>query len=142
MNVFQDKPVIVEALHKIAGEKIDVVELGKVEDVRFHQYGSGNVQRLTDFREIVEETGIGEPLVLFEDELLFDFSVDEKFCPDFHIRSPCAVFCGLPFRLSGFCGGKTARAVFENLTPFFFAPPVCAVRARFLVLLYRKKRKM
>ena len=83
-NVFENQAVIIELFDEIAGQKIDVVELGKVEDVRFEKHGGGDVELLADLGQIVEKAGIGKPLLPFINELFFDFAVHEKFCPDFH----------------------------------------------------------
>lgn len=87
-DVFEKKLIVIEFFHKIAADKADVIEFCKIEDVRFEQNGGRNIQRLTDFGEIVEKVRIGQPLLLFVDELFADFSVRDEFCPDFH--APCS----------------------------------------------------
>lgn len=76
--------VVVERLDEIAGNEFDVIEFCKIEDMRFQEHGRRDVEFLTDIRKVIEKSGIGEAFRFFVDELFFDFSVCDEFCPDFH----------------------------------------------------------
>lgn len=74
----------IKVFDKITGHKLDSVEFGKVENMRFHKDGRGHVERLTDLGEVVEKVGVSELLLLFVDELFFDSSVFNQLCPNSH----------------------------------------------------------
>ncbi len=76
--------VVAQALYKIPRQEFDVVELGKIENMRLGQHGGGNIERQTNFRQIVKKTGISQPFVFLVNEILFYMSVRHKFRPNTH----------------------------------------------------------
>ena len=54
-DIFQQKVIEIHAFHKIAGQKAHMVELGKVEDMRFQQNGRGHVELAADVEEILQK---------------------------------------------------------------------------------------
>ena len=85
-NVFQKELVIIKTLHEIAGREFDVVEFGKIKNMRLHQNGGGNIEFLADLRQVIEKVGVGQLLRFFVHKLLLNFPVLYEFRPNFHIR--------------------------------------------------------
>ena len=63
-----------------------MIELRKIENMRFRQYGRGNIQQLTNIRQVVVKMGIRQLFGVFIYDLLADFSVRHQFSPNSHIR--------------------------------------------------------
>ena len=78
--------VVTQTLYKIARNKLHVVKLRKIENVRFCQHGCGNVQCVTNVRQIIEKVRIREFFGVFIYELFTDSAVRHQFCPYSHIR--------------------------------------------------------
>lgn len=76
--------VVIEFLYEIAGSELDVIEFRKVENMRLQQHGRGDIQLVTNIREIVEKAGIREAFLFLIDELFSDFSCGNEFCLNLH----------------------------------------------------------
>jgi hypothetical protein len=61
-----------------------VIELRKIENMRFRQYGRGNIQQLTNIRQVVVKMGIRQLFGVFIYDLFTDFSFRHQFSPNSH----------------------------------------------------------
>ena len=78
--------VVTQALHEIARDEFHVIELGKIENMRFRQYGSGDIQLAANINQIIQKMRIRQPFGVFVYELFADFSVRHQLCPNSHTR--------------------------------------------------------
>ena len=78
--------VVTQTLHEIPSDKFDVIELRKIENMRLCQYGGGNIQLVTNIRQIIKKVGIGEPFRVLIYKLFTDFSIRHQFSPNSHTR--------------------------------------------------------
>ena len=78
--------VIAQRFDEIAGGKLHVVELGEVKNMRFGKHGSRDIQRVANFRQILEKVRIGQFFGIFIYVLFADSSVRHQFSPNSHIR--------------------------------------------------------
>lgn len=76
--------IVAEIFHEIPPDELHVVEFREIENVRFQKHGRGNVQLVTNVGEVVEKMRISQFFGVFVNELLFDFSFRNQFCPDLH----------------------------------------------------------
>jgi hypothetical protein len=60
---------------KIPFDKLDVVKLRKVKNVRLGQYGRGNIQPLTNLYQVIVKMRIGQLLGVFIYNLFADLTV-------------------------------------------------------------------
>ena len=61
-----------------------MIELRKIENMRFRQYGRGNIQQLTNIRQVVVKMGIRQLFGVFIYDLFTDFSIRHQFSPNSH----------------------------------------------------------
>ena len=54
--------------------------------MRFRQHGRGDIQRLTNIRQVIEKLRIGEFIVTLVYELFADSAVRHQLCPNSHTR--------------------------------------------------------
>jgi len=66
--------VVTQTLHKIPADKFDVIKLCEVKNVRLRQHGRGDIQLVTNIRQIIEKMGIREFFRVLVYELFTDFS--------------------------------------------------------------------
>ena len=59
-----------------------MIEFRVVEDMRFQQYGRGDIEPAADFREIGKELRISKFLFAFVNGLFDDMVVFQNFCPN------------------------------------------------------------
>ena len=78
--------IVPKIFHKIAGDKFYVIEFRKVENVRFCQNGRGNIQLVTNIRQIIEKVRIRQLFLIFIYELFTDSAVRHQLCPNSHTR--------------------------------------------------------
>ena len=78
--------VVPQTLHEIPADKFDVIELRKIENMRFRQNGRGNIQLVANIRQIIEKVGIRKFFGVLVYKLFTDFSVRHQFSPNSHIR--------------------------------------------------------
>lgn len=75
-QALQKQLIVCKMLHEIARHEFHVIEFREIENVRLRQHGRGNVQTLTNLRQIIKKVGVGQPLAKLVHDLLFNFSVD------------------------------------------------------------------
>jgi hypothetical protein len=75
IQVLQKQMVVAQTFHKITGNEFHVIELCKIENMRFRQHGRGDIQRMANVREIFEKVRIRQLFRVFIYELFADSSV-------------------------------------------------------------------
>ena len=95
--IFQQQIVEIHPFDEVAGQKAHMVELRKVEDVRFQQHGRGGIQLAADVEQVLQKMRIGQLFfVVFVHELPLYFALFHDLRPDFeHIFFAAR---GAPFR--------------------------------------------
>ena len=77
--------VIVQAFDEIARKEFHVIEFREIENMRFREYGRRDIQRLTNFRQVLEKMRIGQFFGVFVHVLFADSAACHKFRPNSHI---------------------------------------------------------
>lgn len=73
---------------KIPFNKLDVVELRKVKNMRFQKHGGGDIESCANVRQILEKMRVRQLLVLLVHKIFFDMTVRHQLCPNAHLVSP------------------------------------------------------
>ena len=67
--------IVAERIHEIARNEFHVIEFREIENMRFRQHGRGDIQLVTNLRQILKKTRIGQFLGIFVYELFTDSAV-------------------------------------------------------------------
>ena len=67
--------VVTERFHEIARDKLHVVELREVENMRLGKHGRGDIQLVTNVRQVLEKVRIGQLFGVLVYELFADSAV-------------------------------------------------------------------
>ena len=59
-QALQKQLIVCKMLHEIARHEFHVIEFREIENVRLRQHGRGNVQTLTNLRQIIKKMRIGQ----------------------------------------------------------------------------------
>ena len=78
--------VVAQRFNEIAGGELHVVELGEVKNMRFGKHGRRDIQRVANFRQILEKMRVSQLFGVFVYELFTDMTVRYQFSPNSHIR--------------------------------------------------------
>lgn len=80
--IFENEFVEVNEFGEVARNKAHGVELGVVEDVRFHKHRRGYVERLAYVRKVCEKGRIRKLIRALESNLINNFSVFDDLSPN------------------------------------------------------------
>ena len=78
--------VVAQRFDEIAGGELHVVELGEVKNMRFGKHGRRDIQRVANFRLILEKMRVSQFFGVIVYELFTDMTVRYQFSPNSHIR--------------------------------------------------------
>ena len=78
--------VVAQTFHEIARKELHVIEFREVENMRFRQNGSGNIQFVTNLGEVIEKMRIRQFFGVFVYVLLAYPAARHQFCPNSHTR--------------------------------------------------------
>ena len=78
--------VVAQRFDEIAGGELHVVELGEVKNMRFGKHGRRDIQRVANFRQILEKMRVSQLFGVFVYELFTDSAVRHQLCPNSHTR--------------------------------------------------------
>ena len=76
--------VIVQTFDEIARKEFHVIEFCEIKNMRFREYGCGNIQRLTNLRQVLEKMRICQFFGVFVHVLFADSAACHQLCPNSH----------------------------------------------------------
>ena len=89
--MLEEQVIVTQAFHEIPSRELDVVEFCKIKDMRFGEYGGGDIQLVANFRQIIEKVRIRQSFGIFIYELFFDMTISHQLCPDPHFSTSVGI---------------------------------------------------